>query len=347
MFNFWKKKKEETTDFEIKKDNFQNKNENGIQSGENSSLSDDLENKENKNQSAPFSFLKNALAKTSDTLIKGVVGLVSSKDELDEFTLQDIEDALIKADLGIDLSLEIVENIKKNKVPPSALKSHLKAYFEEMLSYAGSSNLSYADNLLNIYFVVGVNGAGKTTFIGKLAHKLKQEGKKVLLCAGDTFRAAAEEQLDIWSKRANVDIVREDGAESAAVVYKSIEKAKNENYNVLIIDTAGRLQNKFNLIEELKKVKSVIDKKAPDANFESLLVLDANLGQNGLSQAKVFKEAVEITGAVLTKLDGSSKGGVIFSVAKEYQIPVKMVGLGEGIQDLKEFIPKDFIEAIF
>ena len=173
------------------------------------------------------------------------------------------------------------------------------------------------------------------------------EGNKVLLAAGDTFRAAAEEQLDIWSQRANVDIVREDKADSASVVYRAIEKAQNEGYNVLIIDTAGRLQNKFNLIEELKKIKNVINKKAPNAVLESILVLDANLGQNGLSQAKVFREAIDLTACALTKLDGSSKGGVIFSIAKEYNIPVKLVGIGEKIDDLKNFDKQEFIQAIF
>ena len=239
------------------------------------------------------------------------------------------------------------EKIKEKDVKPNNIKEFLKSEFENILNEAGSNLLNYSPDNLNIYFVVGVNGAGKTTLIGKLAHKFKMEGSKVLLAAGDTFRAAAEEQLDIWSKRANVDIVREDKADSASVVYRAIEKAQNEGYNVLIIDTAGRLQNKFNLIEELKKIKNVISKKAPNAVLESILVLDANLGQNGLSQAKVFKEAVELTACALTKLDGSSKGGVIFSIAKEYNIPVKLVGIGEKIDDIKNFDKSEFISAIF
>lgn len=291
--------------------------------------------------------LKDAVSKTSKVLVQNVLNIVSNNDEIDEFVLDDIEASLIKADIGVDLALQIVENIKNNNIKPTRVKEFLKSQFEEILNLAGSNELKFDFDKLNIYFVTGVNGAGKTTLIGKLACRMKTEGKKVLLAAGDTFRAAAEEQLDIWSKRADVDIVREDKADPASIVYRAIEKAKNENYNVLIIDTAGRLQNKFNLIEELKKIKGVIDKKAPDANFESILVLDANLGQNGLNQAKVFKEAVELTAVALTKLDGSSKGGVIFAIAKEYNLPVKLIGVGEKIGDLKNFNKDEFISAIF
>lgn len=305
------------------------------------------DNQEEQKQQGMFQNFKEAISKTSDALVNSVLNIVSGKEELDEFILEDVEDALIKADLGVDLAVDVVQKLKDKKIHPNEVKSFLKSEFTDILNQAGSNNLTYAYDKLNIYFVVGVNGAGKTTCIGKLAYKLKNEGKKVLLAAGDTFRAAAEEQLDIWSKRAEVDIVREDGIDSAAVVYKAIEKAKNENYNVLIIDTAGRLQNKFNLIEELKKVKGVINKKAPDANIESILVLDANLGQNGLSQAKVFTEAVDLTSVALTKLDGSSKGGIIIAIAKEYKIPVKLVGVGEKITDIKDFNRDEFIDAIF
>jgi fused signal recognition particle receptor len=200
---------------------------------------------------------------------------------------------------------------------------------------------------LNIYFVVGVNGAGKTTMIGKLAHKFKQENNKVLLVAGDTFRAAAEEQLDIWAKRSDVDIVREDKADSASLVYKAIDKARNENYNVIIVDSAGRLQNKFNLIEELKKIKNVIAKKLNDDNLETILVLDGTQGQNGLSQASVFNEAVDITSLAITKMDSTSKGGIIFAIAKELKLPCKIIGIGEKIDDIAEFNSSDFIDAIF
>ena len=247
------------------------------------------------------------------------------------------------------MSVEIVDKIRENKVKSSDLKDFLKDIFLNILSsaYKNNEKLLYKEDCLNIYFVVGINGAGKTTLIGKLANRFKKEGKKVLIAAGDTFRAAAEEQLDIWAKRADVDIVRRDKADSAAVVYEAIKKGQDENYNVLIIDTAGRLQNKFNLIEELKKVKNVIVKNAQNCTLESILVLDANLGQNGLNQAKVFNEAVQLTSAALTKLDGSAKGGMILSIAKEYNLPTKLIGVGEGIEDIKDFSAEEFIDAIF
>ena len=297
--------------------------------------------------SSGFEALKNALSKTSKTLIDNVVEAASGSEEIDEFTLDDIESMLIKADLGVDLSVEIVNKIKDKNLKSSQLKNFLKEEFENILDAAGSNELNYRENSLNIYFIVGVNGAGKTTLIGKLAKKFKDEGKKVLLAAGDTFRAAAEEQLDIWAKRADVEIVRRDKADSASVVYEAIDKAKKENFDVIIVDTAGRLQNKINLIEELKKIKNVIDKNAPEALAESILVLDANLGQNGLSQAKVFKEALNLTSVAITKLDGSAKGGIIIAIAEEFSLPAKLVGIGERTQDLKNFDRKEFIEAIF
>lgn len=303
---------------------------------------------ENKNIiSSGFEALKSALSKTSKTLIDNVVDVARGDEQIDEFTLEDIETMLIKADLGVDLSVEIVEKIKSKKLKSSQLRNFLKEEFENILDLAGSNELVYKENQLNIYFIAGVNGAGKTTLIGKLAKKFKDSGKKVLLAAGDTFRAAAEEQLEIWAKRAGVDIVRRDKADSASVVYEAIEKAKKENFDIIIVDTAGRLQNKFNLIEELKKIKNVIDKNAPNSLSECILVLDANLGQNGLSQAKVFKEALNLTSVAITKLDGSAKGGIIFAIAKEFALPAKLIGIGEKSEDLKNFDKKEFIEAIF
>ncbi|HIQ89925.1 TPA: signal recognition particle-docking protein FtsY [Candidatus Galligastranaerophilus faecipullorum] len=297
--------------------------------------------------SSGFEALKNALSKTSKTLIDNVVEAASGSDEIDEFTLDDIESMLIKADLGVDLSVEITNKIKSKNLKSGELKDFLKEEFKNILESAGSNKLNYKEGALNIYFVAGVNGAGKTTLIGKLAKRFKDSGKKVLLAAGDTFRAAAEEQLDIWSKRAGVEIVRRDKADSASVVFEAIEKAKKENFDIIIIDTAGRLQNKFNLIEELKKIKNVIEKNAPGALSESILVLDANLGQNGLSQAKVFKEALDLTSVAITKLDGSAKGGIIIAIAKEFSLPAKLVGIGEKADDLKDFDKQEFIEAIF
>jgi len=241
-----------------------------------------------------------------------------------------------------------VDNLRKqDKIKPSAVKEYLKNCFTETLTSTGSTELNYVENDLNIYFIAGVNGVGKTTLIGKLAYKFKQEGKRVLIAAADTFRAAAEEQLDIWSKRAGADIVRRDKADPASVVFESIQKARTEQYDVVLIDTAGRLQNKFNLMEELSKIKMVIDKNAPENIRECILVLDANTGQNGLQQAKVFKDAVALTSVALTKLDGSAKGAIVLAVAKELSLPVKLIGVGEKMEDLKAFNASDFIEALF
>ena len=302
--------------------------------------------KKDENKKSAFDFLKNALSKTADSLVNNVISGVSNE-IIDEFELDDIETNLIKADLGVDLAVELVEKIKNQKIKSSNLKNFLRQEFSNILNETPDNNLKYDKNKLNIYFVVGVNGAGKTTLIGKLAHKFKNEGNKVLLVAGDTYRAAAEEQLDIWAKRANVDIIREDKAQSAAIVYKGIEKAYQENFNVVIIDSAGRLQNKYNLIEELKKVKGVIDKKKQDAILETILVLDGTQGQNGLSQVTIFNEAVDVTSLAITKLDGTPKGGIIISIAKILKLPTKLIGIGEGMDDLQGFQKDEFINAIF
>ncbi len=315
------------------------------------------ENKENieqKEESSKsfwnFSFegLKKTISNTTQNLVDNVVSSVEEEEEFDDFILDDMEDLLIKADLGVNLASSITDKLRKQtKVKPSQIKQYLKDEFSEILKSAGSSSLNIDNNGLNIFFITGVNGAGKTTLIAKLANNFRLSGKKVLLAAGDTFRAAAEEQLDIWAQRAQVDIVRKDGIDSAAVVYDAIKKAQNEHYDILLIDTAGRLQNKRNLMEELNKVKAVIDKLAPGCLKESMLVMDANTGQNGLSQAKLFSEAVDLTSAALTKLDGSAKGGIIIAIAKEFNLPVKLIGVGEKIDDLKIFNPDDFIEALF
>ena len=293
--------------------------------------------------------LKQAVSNTAQTLVGNVLANVDSADEnYSEFALDDIEDTLISADLGVDYAVELVDNLRNKKnAKPTELKDYLKNEFKKTLLEAGQTELNYKDGELNIYFITGVNGAGKTTLIAKMAYQFKQEDKKVLIAAGDTFRAAAEEQLNIWSKRAGADIVRRDKADPASVVYEAIQKAKNEKYDVILVDTAGRLQNKFNLMEELKKIKTVIDKQAPEAIRESILVIDANTGQNGLQQAKVFSESVNLTCVALTKLDGSAKGAIIIAIAKEMKLPVKLVGVGEKMEDLKAFNPDDFIEALF
>ncbi len=294
-----------------------------------------------------FENLKNAVSKTAQTLVGNVVGTVEQEEEFSEFVLEDMEDLLISADLGVNYASELVDNLRnQSKIKPSEVKKYLKDSFINTLKQAGDTKLKIEDGL-NIYFITGVNGVGKTTLIGKLAYQFRQSGKKVLVAAADTFRAAAEEQLNIWSERAGADIVRKDKGDPAAVVYEAIEKAKNENYDILLVDTAGRLQNKFNLMEELSKIKSVIDKKAPESLRECMLVLDANTGQNGLQQAKVFTEAVNLTSVALTKLDGSAKGAIVLAIAKELKLPIKLIGVGEKMEDLKEFIPDDFINALF
>ena len=277
-----------------------------------------------------------------------VVESVAQEEEFSEFVLDDMEDLLISADLGVNYAAELVDKLRsQDKIKPSDVKDYLKSEFLKTLKDAGENTLNFKENELNIYFITGVNGVGKTTLIGKLAYKFKQEGKRVLIAAGDTFRAAAEEQLDIWSKRAGADIVRRDKADPASVVYEAIQKAKNDGYDVILVDTAGRLQNKFNLMEELSKIKSVIDKNAPESLRETMLVLDANTGQNGLQQAKVFLDAVNLTSVALTKLDGSAKGAIVLAVAKEMKLPVKLVGVGEKMEDLKTFNSEEFIEALF
>ncbi len=295
-----------------------------------------------------FNNLKQTISNTAQNLVGNVVDTIENEEGFSDFVLDDMEDLLISADLGVNYVAELVDKLRsQDKIKPSEVKNYLKNEFLNTLKSAGDTNLYYKDNELNIYFISGVNGVGKTTLIGKLAYKFKNEGKKVLIAAGDTFRAAAEEQLDIWSKRAGADIVRRDKADPASVVYEAIQKAKGENYDVILVDTAGRLQNKFNLMEELSKIKSVIDKNAPENLRETMLVLDANTGQNGLQQAKVFQEAVNLTSVALTKLDGSAKGAIVLAVAKEMKLPVKLIGVGEKMEDLKSFNSEEFIDALF
>lgn len=271
--------------------------------------------------------------------------------QVDEDYLEDLEDRLIRTDMGLSNVDKLMEHVRqscRNKNMDShELTTILKNEFISILKEAPKSELAYTPGKLNIYFVVGVNGTGKTTSIGKMCWRFRQEGKRVLMAAGDTFRAAAETQLEIWSERAGVDIVRlEDKADPGAVVFKAIEKARSENYDCLVIDTAGRLHNKTNLMAELKKVRGVIDKHASDLPLEALLVLDASTGQNGLQQAKVFSEVCSLSGVILTKLDGTAKGGIVFSIAKDLGIPVKLIGLGEKMEDLRDFEPDLFVEAL-
>ena len=318
------------------------------------------ENKENQAQPLPqeqtekkgtfgisLQSLKDVVSKTSESLVGNILSITQGKQEIDADLLDKMEEKLIRADLGVSTTVDIVEKLRKSKIRPDEVKDFLKNEFINYLKKAGANNLNINENQLNIILVTGVNGAGKTTLIGKLAYRFRLEGKKVIVAAGDTFRAAAEDQLEIWSNRAGAEIIRKDGADPASVVFDAIKTAKDNNADILIIDTAGRLQNKLNLMEELSKIKRIIDKEAPDSLSESMLVLDATTGQNGLKQAEVFNEAVQLTSVGLTKLDGTAKGGIIIAVAKEYNLPVKLIGVGEKLEDLKDFNPDDFVNAIF
>lgn len=272
--------------------------------------------------------------------------------EIDDDYLEDLEEKLIKADLGLKTAESMVLHLRKlaraSNWTSRNVEGFLRKEFSEILKTSRDHGLKYQPGKLNLYLIVGVNGTGKTTSIGKLCWRFKSEGKKVLVAAADTFRAAAESQLEIWAKRADVDIVRlSDGSDPGAVVFQALRKAKDENYDVVVIDTAGRLHNKTDLMAELKKIRGVIEKHGAGLPLEAMLVLDASTGQNGLQQAKVFTEVCPLTGVILTKLDGTAKGGVVFAIASELKIPVKLIGLGEQIDDLRDFEPDLFVEALF
>ena len=274
-----------------------------------------------------------------------------SFDNLDDAFYEELEEALILADVGVETASDAVQQLRKRvyqKLLTRAdeVKEALRDILAEKLDVGETAlNLSTQPSVI---LVIGVNGVGKTTTIGKLAKRLKAEGRKVLLCAGDTFRAAAADQLEIWAERAGVDIVRQhEGADPGAVLFDALQAAKARGSDVVICDTAGRLHNKQNLMNELAKLRKIIDREVPDAAKETLLVLDATTGQNGLIQARTFKETAGLTGIVLTKMDGTAKGGIVIAIAQELQVPVKYVGLGEGIKDLAPFDAKEFVGDLF
>lgn len=297
-----------------------------------------------------FEKLKNGLKKTKDGFMSKLELLMNSFTKIDEDFFEELEETLILSDIGAETSMEICDKLRQavkrtGATNPADVKQLLRGIIAEMLT--GGNELR-TDTKPSVIMVIGVNGAGKTTTIGKLAANLKSQGKKVIVAAADTFRAAAIDQLNVWTDRAGVDIVKHsEGSDPAAVVFDALSAAKARGADVVLCDTAGRLHNKKNLMEELKKIARVIDREVPDACVETLLVLDATTGQNAVNQAKLFSESAEITGIVLTKLDGTAKGGIIIPIKNELGIPVKLVGVGEKIDDLQPFIPEDYVQALF
>ncbi len=297
-----------------------------------------------------FEKLKDGLTKTRKGITERIDKVLVSFGKIDEDLFDELEEILITSDIGMDTSMKIINDIKakvkQNKITnPAEVKGLLKDELMKIMEGETSLKLSTTPSVI---VIIGVNGVGKTTSIGKIANHLKQQGKKVMLAAADTFRAAAIEQLEIWADRSDVEIIKhKEGADPAAVIYDAIVAAKARKADVLICDTAGRLHTKKNLMEELKKIFRIIERELPGADQENLLVLDATTGQNALSQAKTFGELVDLSGIVLTKLDGTAKGGIVIAVKSELSIPIKLVGVGEGMDDLQKFEPKDFVDALF
>ena len=299
-----------------------------------------------------FERLKQGLSKTSETLVGGVDRLLLGRKEIDAETLEDLEELLISADIGVATTVQLVrgleQRLKRDELKNGdALRKALKEDIFAMIEpYA--KPLEPCGHTPFVILVIGVNGVGKTTTIGKLASRYALDGKKVLIAAADTFRAAAAEQLAIWADRAGVDIVRhKEGADPSAVVFDGCKAALARKVDIMIVDTAGRLHTKVNLMEELKKMCRIISREIPDAPHETLLVLDASTGQNAISQAKLFREAAAVTGIALTKLDGSAKGGVVVAVCNELKIPLRYIGIGESVEDLRDFTPQEFVDALF
>ncbi len=298
-----------------------------------------------------FARLKEGLDKTRRNIMDGVDSVLGSFTKIDEDLFEELEEALIMADLGVQTTMEIVNRLrnrvkKEHATDPSLVKGMLIEEITEMLSEGAEEE----ENLPapTVMLVIGVNGVGKTTTIGKLAHSFKKDGKAVLLAAADTFRAAAIDQLEIWGERAGIEVIKhEENSDPAAVVFDAVHAARNKKADLLICDTAGRLHNKKNLMEELRKIARVIEREYPDANREVYLVLDATTGQNALQQARLFQEVADITGIILTKLDGTAKGGIVVAIKSELKIPVRYIGVGEGIDDLQKFNAADFAKALF
>ncbi len=298
-----------------------------------------------------FAKLKEGLTKTRENFVGKVEEVFTGRKKIDEELYEELEEVLIRSDVGVNTSLQLVDRLRKEvKLRKISEPSELALVLQELIAelLGEEEPLILAKQGPSIILVVGVNGVGKTTTIGKLANRLKKDGKRVLMAAGDTFRAAAIDQLEVWGERSGIEVIKHrEGADPAAVAYDAVQAAKSRSMDVVLIDTAGRLHNKVNLMEELRKVKRVIEREIPGAPHEVLLVLDATTGQNALQQAKQFQEVAGVTGIVLTKLDGTAKGGVVLGIRGETRIPVKWIGIGEGIDDLRPFVPKEFAAALF
>lgn len=298
-----------------------------------------------------FTRLKEGLTKTKDEMVSKIEDVIFQRPAIDEDMLEDLEEALILSDIGMDTTEKIIDqlrsDIKTEKLDtPEAVKAQIEKIISDLITKEEGMKLS--DQYPLVILMIGVNGAGKTTSMGKIAHMLKEQGRSVMFAAGDTFRAAAIEQLEIWGERAGVPVIKhQEGADPSAVIYDAIQAAKARGIDVLICDTAGRLQNKRNLMNELEKMNKVIEREYPEASKETLLVLDAATGKNAISQAKEFGETAALTGIVLTKLDGTAKGGIVITLADQFDVPVKFIGVGEGMDDLQEFDPEAFAEALF
>lgn len=298
---------------------------------------------------------KRGLEKTRDSFAGKVNDLIARYRKVDEEFFEELEEILIASDVGVATVMDFIDELKmevkrRNIQDPKEMYSVISEKLIDIYEASGdeTTELNIQPNGLTVILFVGVNGVGKTTTIGKLAYKLKNEGKKVMLAAGDTFRAGAIEQLEVWGERVGVEVIKQSaGSDPAAVMYDAIQAAKSRNVDVLLCDTAGRLQNKVNLMKELEKVRRVIEREVPGAPHEVLLVLDATTGQNAMSQAKTFKEATNVTGIVLTKLDGTAKGGIVLAIRHELNIPVKFVGLGEKMDDLEPFNAEQFVYGLF
>lgn len=299
-----------------------------------------------------FERLKKSLSKTSESLVGRIDALLLGKKKIDADTLEELEEILITADLGVPATVELIrtleQKLKRNELQDGEmLKKTLKEELIVRLHHEQQA-LDSSKNSPFVILVIGVNGVGKTTTIGKLACKFRAEGKSVILAAGDTFRAAASEQLVIWGERVGVDVIRgKDGSDPSAVVFDACKAAVARKSDILLVDTAGRLHTKVNLMEELKKIRRIISREIPGAPHETMLILDAATGQNAVNQARIFKEAAQVTGIVLTKLDGSAKGGVVVAIRREFDLPIRYIGIGESVEDLRPFDAVEFVEALF